>query len=411
MSDRPHALRPLRAPSFGRLLAAYGVNEIGDSVATIALALLIYAETGSAWATTALFVVNRFLPALCAPVLTARLDQLHTRRVLVGLYLTEAVVFVGLALAAAAFILPLVLVLAFVDGTLAISGRALVRAVVAKILTPLGMLRDGNALLNFSFALASVLGMALGAVLVSAASASVALYADAASFAAVAAILARARALPAAETEREPVLARLRGGLVYLRASPVVRWLVVGEGLALFFFTLVIPIEVVYARETLETTELGFGALLASWSLGIVVGSAIFVRIRHRRALPMVAISTSMIGLAYLGMALTTSLGVACGLALGGGIGNGIQWVAVMTLVQERTAIDLQARIVALLESINALAPGLSYIAGGALTALIAAPAAYAVAGGGVMLMVAVGTLALAAQTRRSQKAATVPPA
>ena len=409
MSDRPNALRPLRAPSFGRLLAAYGVNEIGDSVATIALALLVYAETGSAWATTALFVVNRFLPALAAPLLTARLDQLGTRRVLVWLYLAEAVTFVFLALAASAFILPAILVLAFVDGTLAISGRALVRAVVAKILTPLDMLRDGNALLNFSFAVASVTGMALGAVLVSAADASVALYADAASFAAVAAILARAHSLPAAETTREPMLARLKEGLGYLGSSPVLRWLIVGEGLALFFFTLVIPIEVVYATETLGTNELGFGAMLAAWSLGIVVGSAVFVRIRHRPALPMVALSTSLIGLAYVGMSLTTSLAVACALSLIGGTGNGIQWVAVMTLVQERTAVELQARVVAVLESVNAVAPGLSYIAGGALTALISPPAAYAVAGGGVMLLVVAGLISLGGRVRRAEPAASTP--
>jgi hypothetical protein len=277
---------------------------------------------------------------------------------------------------------------------------------VAKILTPLDMLRDGNALLNFSFAIASVTGMALGAIIVSAADAPAALYADAASFAAVAAILARARSLPPAPTTREPMLARLREGLGYLGASPGLRWLIVGEGLALFFFTLVIPIEVVYAAETLGTTELGFGAMLASWSLGIVAGSAIFVRVRHRSALPMVALSTSLIGLAYIGMSLTTSLTVACVLSLIGGTGNGIQWVAVMTLVQERTAVELQARVVAVLESVNAMAPGLSYIAGGALTVLISPPAAYAVAGGGVMLLVGAGLLALGARGRRSEAAA-----
>lgn len=376
------------------MLIAYGVNELGDSVATIALALLVYAETGSAWATTALFVVNRFLPALCAPILTARLDQLSSRRVLVSLYSVEALIFVALGLVAQDFLLPAVLALAFLDGTLAISGRALVRSVVAKLLTPAGLLREGNALLNFSFALSSVLGMALGAILVSAADASLALYVDAASFAAVALILLRARALPPASTEREPLLTRLREGAAYLRASPLVRWLIVGEGLALFFFTLVIPIEVVYARETLDTTELGFGAMLASWSLGIVIGSAVFVRIRDRPALPMVAIATTLIGLAYVGMSLTTSLAVACALSLLGGTGNGIQWVAVMTLVQERTSADLQARIVAVLESVNAAVPGLSYLAGGVLTALLSAATAYAVAGAGVITLVVVALVA-----------------
>lgn len=399
----------MRAPSFGRLLVAYGVNEVGDSVATIALALLVYAETGSAWATTALFVANRFLPALSAPILTARVEQLSSRRVLVWLYLCEAGIFVVLGLVADAFLLAPLLALAFLDGTLAISGRALVRSVVAKLLTPLGLLREGNALLNFSFALASVTGMALGAVIVSASGASLALYVDAASFAAVALILVRARALPPATSEREPLLARLREGASYLRRMALLRWLIVGEGLALFFFTLVIPIEVVYAKETLETTELGFGAMLAAWSLGIVVGSATYVRVRDRPALTLVAVSTAMIGLAYVGMALTGTLAVACGLSLFGGIGNGIQWVAVMTLIQERTSTELQARVVAVLESVNAAVPGLSYIAGGALTALVSPPAAYAVAGGGALALVLVGLVALSGRAEASPEPGTRP--
>ena len=391
MEEPKTALTPIRAPSFARMLFAYGVNEIGDSVATIALALLVYAETGSAWATTALFVVNRFLPALCAPILTARLEQVGSRRVLVGLYSAEALIFVALAVVASDFLLAPILVLAFLDGTLAISGRALVRSVVAHLLTPLDLLREGNALLNLCFALSSVLGMALGAILVSAADASLALYVDAASFAAVALILARASKLPAATTQREPLLARLREGVSFLRSSLLVRWLIVGEAMALFFFTLVIPIEVVYARETLGTTELGFGAMLAAWSLGIVIGSGVFVRVRNRPTLPLVALSTSLIGVAYLGMALTSVLAMACVLSLVGGCGNGIQWVAVMTLVQERTSMELQARVVAVLESVNAAVPGLSYLVGGTLTALVSAPAAYAVAGAGVMLTVLAG--------------------
>ena len=74
----------------------------------------------------------------------------------------EAVVFAALGLLAEGeLILPLVLALGLLDGTLAITGRGLTRGAVAAVLQPAGLLREGNALMNIGFALASVGGAAL----------------------------------------------------------------------------------------------------------------------------------------------------------------------------------------------------------------------------------------------------------
>ena len=59
------------------------------------------------------------------------------------------------------FLLALVLALALVDGTLAITGRGLTRGAVAAVLQPAGLLREGNAMMNVGFAIASVGGAAL----------------------------------------------------------------------------------------------------------------------------------------------------------------------------------------------------------------------------------------------------------
>jgi MFS family permease len=77
-----------------------------------------------------------------------------------------------------------------------------------------------------------------------------------------------------------------------------------------------------------------------------------------------------------------------------GGAGNGIQWISVVTAVQEVTPTDYQARIAGLLESIGAAMPGLGYLLGGALVALGSPRTAYAVAGAGVLLLV-LGTIPL----------------
>src|SRR5919109_1618840 len=54
----------LRDPVFRRLAAAYSVNELGNWLGDVALAVVVYDRTGSPLATAALFVAARFVPAL-----------------------------------------------------------------------------------------------------------------------------------------------------------------------------------------------------------------------------------------------------------------------------------------------------------------------------------------------------------
>ena len=66
-------------------------------------------------------------------------------------------------------------------------------------------------------------------------------------------------------------------------------------------FTLVVPIEVIYAKESLGTSDAGFGILLASWGAGIVVGSLVYLLVKQRSPLGLIVASTALVGLAYLG--------------------------------------------------------------------------------------------------------------
>ena len=384
-------LAPFGVRPFGRLLASYTVNEIGDAVGIVALAVLVYDRTQAVAPTAAFFIVAKFLPALLAPALTARVDQLALRRTLPVIYVVEAAAFAALAVIAdGEFVLALVLVLALLDGTLAITGRGLTRGAVAAVLQPAGLLREGNAHMNLGFALASVGGAALAGLLIGTLGIATALFVDAASFLIIAVALAATRDLPEQIADHEPFLARFRGGLRYARDNAAVRTLLVGQAVALVLFTLIIPIEVIYAKESLGTTSAGYGVLLASWGAGIVVGSLFYLRVRDRSAWLLVTVSTLAIGVAYLGLAAAGTLLVACLISLIGGAGNGIQWIAVMTALQERTPAGYQARITGLMESLGAAMPGVGYLLGGAIVALGSPRTAYAIAGGGVLVLVVV---------------------
>src|SRR4051812_37154573 len=93
-------LAPVAVRPFGRLLSSYTLNELGDSVGVVALAVLVYDRPHAVAPTAAFFMAAKFLPALLAPVLTARIDQVALGRSLPAVYVVEAAVFALLALIA-----------------------------------------------------------------------------------------------------------------------------------------------------------------------------------------------------------------------------------------------------------------------------------------------------------------------
>jgi MFS family permease len=384
-------LAPVAVRPFSRLLSSYTLNELGDSVGVVALSVLVYDRTHQVAATSAFFIIGKFLPALLAPAFTARLDQVALRRSLPAIYVVEAIAFVLLALiAGGTFSLPLVLALGLIDGTLAITGRGLTRGAVGAVLEPAGLLKEGNALMNMGFALASVGGAALAGLLVASFGLGTALLVDAGSFLAIALVLATTRGLPAASSDEEHLgwRRRLGDGLAFARSHRPVRLLLTGQALALVMFTLVIPIEVVYAKVSLGTTDAGFGVLLATWGVGILLGSLVYILVKQRSVTGLIIVSTAALGIAYLGMAASATLLAACLFSVLGGTGNGIQWIAVMTALQEATPRNLQARVTGLLESLGAAMPGVGYLVGGILASIWNPRTAYWVAGAGVMVLV-----------------------
>ena len=381
---------PLRKPQFRRLAASYAVNELGDWMGIVALSVLVFDRTGSALATAALFLGTRFLPALIAPILVAKVEQPPPRFALPMIYCGEAAAFGALALLAGDdFFLIGVVALATVDGALALTGRALTRAVVAALLEPSGELRAGNAVLNVAFTGSAALGPGIAGLIVAGFGVQTALLLDAASFYAIAWILFRAGPLPHAEPDPGLVRDRVRAGLAYIRERPTLRRLLVAQGAAFVFFAAVIPIEVIYAKQTLDAGDSGYGLLLASWGVGMVLGSIVFASVRRTPLPILLFFSTLAVGAGYLGLAAAPTLALACAASVLGGAGNGVQWVSAISAVQELTVVGMQARVMSVLESVGAAMPGVGYLLGGLIASGGDPRAAFLVAGIGVFAIVA----------------------
>jgi MFS family permease len=386
---RQGLMAPLRRRLFRRLATTYAVNELGDWMGIIALSVLVFERTESPLATAGLFLGTRFLPALFAPLLVTKAEKPPPRYALPVIYCGEAAAFGGLALLASHFSLAAVIVVAAIDGALALAGRALTRSVVAELLEQAGELRAGNALLNVAFTGGAAVGPALAGLVVAASSVQTALLLDAVSFYAIAWILLTAGDLPQAEPEAGRMRDRVRAGVAYLREKVALRWLLVAQGAAFIFFAAVIPVEVVYAKETLGTTDTGYGVMLASWGVGMVVGSMVFAAVHRASLLVLLLFSTLAVGGGYLGLAAAPTLAVACAASVLGGAGNGVQWVAMVSAVQELTAAEMQARVMSVLESIGAAMPGVGFAVGGAIAAVLSPRATFLVAGLGIFAIVA----------------------
>jgi hypothetical protein len=135
--------------------------------------------------------------------------------------------------------------------------------------------------------------------------------------------------------------------------------------------------------------------MLATWGIGIAIGSAIQVRLARHAGATMILISTGAVAAGYLGTAVAPTLVLACGASVIGGIGNGTQWASVETAMHRLVDEAFRARTTAVLEALAAIAPGAGIALGGGLTALFSPRAAYFAAGAGLIALV------LAARLRR----------
>jgi predicted MFS family arabinose efflux permease len=374
-------------PAFRRLLVAAVLNELALSVAAVALALLVYRRTGSALGAAAFFLCVQVGPALLSPFTVARLDQRDVRRVLAALYAAEGLIFVVLAWLVGRFALAPVLALALFDGVLGGTARVLARAAWASNAATAGLMREASAVMNASVSVCYLVGPALGGVIVAVGGTRAALLANAGAFALITVVIATAHGLPVAVRDRSPAAGRLRGAIAIARGEPLIRRLLSLQAAGLVFFTMSIPIEVVFAEHTLHAGAKGYGVLLSAWGAGAIVGSGVYARWRALASRSMITLGSCLLALGFAVMVLAHSLPVAAAGAATSGIGNATELVAMRTTLQESVTDRWMALIVSLSESIIQAAPGVGILLGGAVTALAGPRAAFAVAASGSLLV------------------------
>jgi predicted MFS family arabinose efflux permease len=378
-------LTPLRLRPFRRLAATYAVNGLGDWFGEIALTTLVCARTHSALAVAALWAIHQGFGGSLAPLVVARVERHATACVLPLLLLAQASIFcvLGLLVAAPRIPLTVLLALAGVDGVIAPVVRSLTRASVVATTRPVGLHREGNALLNIAFTVNAAAGPAVGGVLVAIAGVQATLLADAGSFLVCAGLLRIAAGLPRPATgprERAPGLRAIVAGL---RLDAISSRMLAAESAGVIFVSMIVPIEIVFVTEVLDGGAAAYGLVLTAWGAGMVAGGALSARLRRVPLLSLVVAGGVAMATAYAGMGTGASLAIVVAWSVIGGAGNGVHAMAFLTALQERAGDAQQARVASLYDAVTTVGPGIGFLLGGALASIASPRIVYLVASAG----------------------------
>ena len=379
----------LRIRDVRLLVGAVGLSALGDLLLWIPLALHVEERTGSAFAVSAFFLALWAPVVLLGGVAGVVADRFENRALLIVVSFAQAAVVVGLAFADS---LAAILALSALLG----AGVALsAPAEFALVPAAAGEERVGEA--NGHVEAARYIGMTagplLGGVLAAAGMLDLALLLNAASFVAVAlaALALRARRRPhrAAEAER----ARARDGIVFLARDRTLAVTLGAAIAALAFFSMSVTAEVFFVMDVLEAGETGYGLLLSTWTIGMVLGAvALACRVPAVRLATVALAAVALQGAGLAGAAAAPVLWVAlAGFALGG-VAHGLKNVLLRTLIHERVPDALRGRAYAAYNAARNGAELGALAAGGALVGLLGARAALALSG---LIPLAIGLLAL----------------
>lgn len=266
-----------RIPEFRAVWSAQAFTYLGEQVAQVALAILVYIRTGSAMLTAVTYALAYLPPIAGRPLLAGLAEVIPARRLIITIDLVRA----GLVGVMALPVLPLygVCTLLF---AIVLLGSPLVaaRSAVLPAVLPSGTVVLGAALSNITFHASQIVGFLVGGTLVAALGAHSAIALDTIPFAVSAAITARGMATrPPAGAAPRPggFRAALGSGSKLVFTRPELRVLVLFGWLAGFT---VVPegLAAPYAH-ALGGGPFTVGMLMSAMPVGMVTGAFIMSRL------------------------------------------------------------------------------------------------------------------------------------
>ncbi|HYZ76401.1 MAG TPA: MFS transporter [Gaiellaceae bacterium] len=343
--QRRFELGALAERDFRLLFTATTITTIGDRLAVIALAFAVL-DFGGATDLGIVLAARQGVNALVFLVGGVISDRLPRNLVLVGASLVQ-----GAAQAATAALVlgghASVLWLVVLQGVYGVGEGLVVPAeigLVPQTVSP-ERLQQANALQGMTRDVTRVLGPAVGAAIVVAASPGVALAADAASFVLCALILLGIRIAPrVGGPERETFWHELRAGWREFTARTWLWSAVLIYGLGNFSWAAWSVLGPVVAKNDLGGAG-AWGAILAAGGVGSVAGGLFALRIRPERPLAVSVAFSTLPALQFATLAAAAPVWAIAAAAFVAGLGLSVHLALWFTVFQQQVPEHAQSRV------------------------------------------------------------------
>jgi MFS family permease len=279
-SPRVTYVEVLRVREFRAMFVSQGLSLIGDQMARLAIALLVYERSGSAFAASATYGCSFLTWLVGGPILSALADR-HRRRQIMIVSDVARGLLVALLLVAHP---PLWLVFSVLVavGLLAPPFESARSAILPDIVSGEAY-ATANTLINTTIQAAQVGGFFLGGLLVAAVSPRGALAIDVATFAVSALMLKVAvRDRPATAVTKTTLLSDVSAGFSFVAHEPVLRALLTYGVLAAVVAIVPEGLAVAVASDD-GNGAVAAGVLTAALPLGYVLASVAILRVPAER--------------------------------------------------------------------------------------------------------------------------------
>ncbi len=381
-----------RSRAFRLLFLAAMGSTLGTLLAAVALVVDVNDRTHSGpWISVLLIV--QFLPSVAVGLFFGPLlDRLSRRATMITADLARAAIFVALV---------------FTHSTGAVVALAGLAGLATGFFRPAAYaglpnlvdeqdLAAANSVLQTGENVSWAAGPVLGGAIVAVGGPHPAYWINAASFLFSAVLLAGipARLLQAAVAVSRGHFRDLRDGLAFVLQSRPLRAVLVAWTVAMVAIAAINTNEVFLAKDALHGGDFGYGLLFGATGVGLAIGSLGGGRVVEIRSVGTVYGGAILLNALGFGLAaISPNVWVAALCCVLGGIGNGAAVLCNALLVQRGAPDEVRGRAFTVIMSVNYLAFGGGFIAGGLLHD------AYGprwVWGGGAIVMAIAGLLATA---------------
>lgn len=390
-SVRHPRLALLQGVEFRRLFAANLASGVGNWLALLALQVDVYDRTQSGWWVGALLTANIAPTIVVGLLLGPLVDRLSRKGLMVVSDVGRLAVFAALPFVGSA---AAIVGLALAAGVGNAFFRPAVLAGVPNLVTD-DELPLANALLQFVEWGTTVVGSLAGGAIVAASGPHLAYVVNAATFALSAAFVSR---IPARQLQSERSIGRghwrdVREGFDAILGSRQLMTVLVAWTIAQVGVGCINLAEIFMARREYHSGNFGFGLMLGSSGVGLIVGG-LWARAVSERAGLQDAYPRSLLVFATgaLGAAVAPTVWIgACGMFVLG-LGNGVAVVLNITLVQRGADDRLRGRAITAIMAINFAMLLIAFAAVGPLTDAAGGRVVYAL--GAASLVVAAAAAA-----------------